>query len=79
MMELQKENDDDKTNDADTGVLTNNQARKRAEEKHNEVNANKIRKHIEAHQKNNEFEIPSTEDNRNKESTDEQTNHILFN
>ena len=31
--------------------LTNKQARKRAEEKHNQVNENKRRKHIEAHQK----------------------------
>eukprot|EP00972_Heterocapsa_arctica_P079398 11702179-Heterocapsa_arctica.AAC.1 len=36
-------------------------------------------KRIEGHQKNNEFDIPSTEVNRNNESTDEQTNHILFN
>eukprot|EP00972_Heterocapsa_arctica_P010065 1478371-Heterocapsa_arctica.AAC.1 len=49
MIELQKENGDDKTTDADTGFLTNKQTRKRAEEKQNEVNENTRRstlKHI---------------------------------
>eukprot|EP00972_Heterocapsa_arctica_P037198 5477990-Heterocapsa_arctica.AAC.1 len=52
MIESQKENSEDRTNDADTGFLINKQARKRAEEKRAEVNDNKRRKHIEAHQKN---------------------------
>eukprot|EP00972_Heterocapsa_arctica_P044778 6607223-Heterocapsa_arctica.AAC.1 len=56
-----KYNGADKTNDAVTGFLTNKQARKRADEKHNQVNENKRRKHIEARQRNNEFEIPMAE------------------
>eukprot|EP00972_Heterocapsa_arctica_P084803 12490735-Heterocapsa_arctica.AAC.1 len=61
MTEVQRENSEDRTNFVDTGILINKQARKRAEEKQAEVNNNKRRKHIEAHQKNSEFELPSTE------------------
>eukprot|EP00972_Heterocapsa_arctica_P101047 14893619-Heterocapsa_arctica.AAC.1 len=68
--------DDD---DLRTGLSTNNQARKRAEEKQAEVNDYKRRKNIEAHQKNKIFEIPSAEVIRNNEITDEQTNNSFFN
>eukprot|EP00972_Heterocapsa_arctica_P079109 11662122-Heterocapsa_arctica.AAC.1 len=51
--------DDD---DLITGLSANKQkARKRAEEMQAEVNDNKRRNNIEAHQKNDIFEIPSTE------------------
>eukprot|EP00972_Heterocapsa_arctica_P104752 15437199-Heterocapsa_arctica.AAC.1 len=79
MIEVQKENSEDRTNAADTGFLVNKQARKRAEEKQAEVNDNKRRKHIEAHQKKSGFELPSTEVIKHIENTDEQTNHIFFN
>eukprot|EP00972_Heterocapsa_arctica_P109381 16106927-Heterocapsa_arctica.AAC.1 len=62
-----------------TELSANKQARKRAEEIQAEVNDNKRRKNIEAHQKNVIFEIPSTEVIRNDEMTDEQTNNSLFN
>eukprot|EP00972_Heterocapsa_arctica_P000962 134874-Heterocapsa_arctica.AAC.1 len=61
MLEVQKYNREDRTNVADTGHLINNQARNRAEEKQAEVNNNKRRTHIQAHQNNSEFELPSTE------------------
>eukprot|EP00972_Heterocapsa_arctica_P059469 8769356-Heterocapsa_arctica.AAC.1 len=47
------EESNDIINDADIGILVNKQAGKRAEEKQAEVNANKRRKHSEAHQNNN--------------------------
>eukprot|EP00972_Heterocapsa_arctica_P016520 2437435-Heterocapsa_arctica.AAC.1 len=75
MTGVQRENSEDRTNAADTYFLINKQARKRAEEKQAEVTDSKRRKHIEPHQKNSEFEIPSTEANKHNESTDEQTNH----
>eukprot|EP00972_Heterocapsa_arctica_P074057 10932152-Heterocapsa_arctica.AAC.1 len=51
------EENNDRSNGADMGIVANKQARKRAQEKHAEINANKRRKHLEAHQKNNEFEL----------------------
>eukprot|EP00972_Heterocapsa_arctica_P028745 4229072-Heterocapsa_arctica.AAC.1 len=47
--------------DVRTGLSANKQARKRAEQIQAEVNDNQITKNIEAHQKNDIFEIPSTE------------------
>eukprot|EP00972_Heterocapsa_arctica_P006246 917252-Heterocapsa_arctica.AAC.1 len=44
-----------------SGFSANKQARKRAEEIQAEVNDTNRRKNIEAHQKNDIFEIPSTE------------------
>eukprot|EP00972_Heterocapsa_arctica_P016693 2461648-Heterocapsa_arctica.AAC.1 len=44
-----------------------------------EVNKNKRRTNIEAHQNNVKFEIPATEIIRKEEMTDEQTNHSFFN
>eukprot|EP00972_Heterocapsa_arctica_P039124 5762762-Heterocapsa_arctica.AAC.1 len=61
MIYSQKENGEDRTNDADTCFLINKQAMKRSEEKQAAVNDNKRREHIEAHQKHSEFELPSTE------------------
>eukprot|EP00972_Heterocapsa_arctica_P108655 15999875-Heterocapsa_arctica.AAC.1 len=61
MIGVQRVNSEDRANAVDIGFLINKQARKRAEEKHAEVNDNKRRKHIEAHRKNSEFELPSTE------------------
>eukprot|EP00972_Heterocapsa_arctica_P013212 1941144-Heterocapsa_arctica.AAC.1 len=63
--------------DLRTGFFASKQARKRAEEIQAEVNDDKRRKNIEAHQKNEIFEIPSTEVIRNDEITDEQTNNIF--
>eukprot|EP00972_Heterocapsa_arctica_P079902 11773489-Heterocapsa_arctica.AAC.1 len=61
MIGVQRENSEDRANVVDIGLSINKQARKRAEEKQAEVNNNKGRKHIEAHQKKSEFELPSTE------------------
>eukprot|EP00972_Heterocapsa_arctica_P109412 16110684-Heterocapsa_arctica.AAC.1 len=61
------------------GIAVNKHVRKRAEDKQAEVNANKRRKHIEAHQNNNEFELPKVDVNNQSEITDEQTNHSFFN
>eukprot|EP00972_Heterocapsa_arctica_P095008 14012792-Heterocapsa_arctica.AAC.1 len=55
MIGAQRGNSEDRTNAEETGILINKQARKRAEEKQAEVNNNKRRKHIEAHQMNSEF------------------------
>eukprot|EP00972_Heterocapsa_arctica_P004932 730764-Heterocapsa_arctica.AAC.1 len=49
--------------------MANKQARKRAEEKQGDINENKRRKNIAAHQEQTEFEIPLN---------DEQTNHSFF-
>eukprot|EP00972_Heterocapsa_arctica_P035296 5193630-Heterocapsa_arctica.AAC.2 len=62
-----------------TGVITNKQARKRAEEQQDEVNDNKQINNIEAHQKNNILYIPIAEVIMNNEITDEQTNNSFFN
>eukprot|EP00972_Heterocapsa_arctica_P080234 11825601-Heterocapsa_arctica.AAC.1 len=50
--------DDD---DLRTGLSANKQARKRAEENQADINDNNRRTNIEAHQKNEIFEIPNTE------------------
>eukprot|EP00972_Heterocapsa_arctica_P008992 1322009-Heterocapsa_arctica.AAC.1 len=72
-MEVQKDNCEQKDDAAGAGLLINKQARKRAEENQAEVNENKGSKHIEAHQTNNEFDLP-TEAPKHIENTDEQTN-----
>eukprot|EP00972_Heterocapsa_arctica_P104869 15454812-Heterocapsa_arctica.AAC.1 len=61
MIGVGNEKSDDGSNGADTGSLVNTQARKRAEEKQAEVNENKRRTHIEAHQNNHRFDLPRTE------------------
>eukprot|EP00972_Heterocapsa_arctica_P021199 3120135-Heterocapsa_arctica.AAC.1 len=61
MIGVQRENSEDRANAVDIGSLSNKQARKRAEEKQAEVNDNRRRKHIEAHQKKSGVELPSTE------------------
>eukprot|EP00972_Heterocapsa_arctica_P100107 14761284-Heterocapsa_arctica.AAC.1 len=55
------------------------EARKRAEETQAEINANKRRKHIEAHLKNTEFDLPKVDVSSQSEITDEQTNHSFSN
>eukprot|EP00972_Heterocapsa_arctica_P020012 2954058-Heterocapsa_arctica.AAC.1 len=79
MIEGENEKSDGRSDEADTGSLVNTQAGKKAEEKQAEINENKRRKHIEAHQNNIEFDLPSTKVIKHIESTDEQTNHIFFN
>eukprot|EP00972_Heterocapsa_arctica_P047907 7067016-Heterocapsa_arctica.AAC.1 len=61
MIEVENEKSDGRSSGADTGSLINRQARERAENKQAEVNENKRRKHIEARQNNNEFDLPRTE------------------
>eukprot|EP00972_Heterocapsa_arctica_P098873 14589334-Heterocapsa_arctica.AAC.1 len=51
MVEVESEKSEDRSNNADIGILVNKQARKRAEETQAEANDNRRRKHIEAHQK----------------------------
>eukprot|EP00972_Heterocapsa_arctica_P028157 4142673-Heterocapsa_arctica.AAC.1 len=66
-------------NDLTTSVYANQQARKRAEEIQAEVNKNRRRNNIEAHQNNDIFEIPTIENFRSDEMTEEQTNNSFFN
>eukprot|EP00972_Heterocapsa_arctica_P040546 5973954-Heterocapsa_arctica.AAC.1 len=63
----------------ETTIYINKQARTRAEERQAEVNESKRRKHIKAHRKNNDFEIPNINISKQRELTDEQTNHSFFN
>eukprot|EP00972_Heterocapsa_arctica_P042182 6218098-Heterocapsa_arctica.AAC.1 len=60
------------------GRNTNRQARKRAEEIQAEVNNNN-RKNIEAHEKNEQFEVPIIVNLVKNDFTDEQINHSYFN
>eukprot|EP00972_Heterocapsa_arctica_P093328 13767122-Heterocapsa_arctica.AAC.1 len=59
MVEVESEKSEDRSHDADIGILVNKQARKRAEEKLAEVNDNKRRKHIEPHQKIMNLSFPA--------------------
>eukprot|EP00972_Heterocapsa_arctica_P076104 11224640-Heterocapsa_arctica.AAC.1 len=58
--------------------MVNKQAWNRAETQA-EVNENKRRKHIEAHQKHSDFDLPRIEAIKHIEITDEQTNRNFFN
>eukprot|EP00972_Heterocapsa_arctica_P081283 11978765-Heterocapsa_arctica.AAC.1 len=71
----EEETKDENEHDLRTWLTANKQARKRAEEKQDEVNANKRRRNIEAHLESANFEIPNTVVTRKEEMTDEQTNH----
>eukprot|EP00972_Heterocapsa_arctica_P098452 14528254-Heterocapsa_arctica.AAC.1 len=59
--------------------MVNKQAGKRVEEKQAEVNENNRRKHIEAHLKKCDFDLPRAEAIKHLEITDEQANHSFFN